>query len=311
MDTTIKENDFIQEQIQEYLKDAENGNPYAMGELAEIYRKKNDIGQFLYWAGKAAEMGIEQAHVWLAKYYLWQPKTEESAFKVMYHFSCASLLGDGKASFALALLYRNGYYDGIKMESAYYLYLHKAIIQGVKDSLEVYKYSRLLSECYAKGIGCTPSPCLAAFWLVKFRRGAYLEGCLEHRVKNDPLCHKAFLLWMADHSYMSLNYLEQAVGKGSVIAMSIIGKLCCCLPVVIHLYETYFTDNLARLDDGDCLMGLTKVSVSESILAPIRERGLRLLEKAAASGDESAAVTLQRIADGDLTLPYMISPFQP
>lgn len=314
------------DEVPKYLDAAQNGDSHSMLVLADYYYfGKKDLIKSEEWAIKSTLKKNGEAHLFLANLYLQNESMNKSRFEVIYHYTYASVLGYGVASLILSLLYKKGYYKRKRMEYAHFFYLNRAIVQHINTIyIQLHNYElgpcyRMLSECYSKGIGCKPNQYLCTYWQYvadkyESKENVKLSCFMDERFNHDDLCSKAFALWDAEHYYLSLSYLYKAHERGRIAATAILGKLYYCVPIVIYLFETYFTENLEKDDIDLHTIGYNFGFASLNKWPDMEEfksKGLIYLKKAADDGDISAKITLQRIEEKDVTLSYMTSPFQP
>lgn len=139
-----------------YLKAAENGNPKAQSELANIYTKNNASGvlgpEAILWIEKAANNGHAEAQYKLAK--LFQkggelPKDIELAFEWM---KASAVSGNAKAQHEAAKMYINGEGTVRNYEQAV-KFLERSVAQGNDASQgDLDKLNYLLDDLYLQSL---------------------------------------------------------------------------------------------------------------------------------------------------------------
>lgn len=302
------------EDFNKCLKDAANGDADAMLYLAHYYYDKNewvqkDMDKSVMWAEKAFSMQNDEAAYFLGNLYLFEGK-ERIALKWLKK---GSLKGSSECSHLLSKIYEHGGEDFRPNGRRRFMYLHRAIAQV--GTYIAYRSSWMseLSYFYKNGIGCEPNPLLAYYWF-SFRDADFHYRYMIDRFNGNTTLQKSFDSWKSEKCYDSLTLLNKAVEDGSIEAKAILGKICCFMPRLQHLYircrinQDPVAEIELKLLPTTYPRGLNHIS-NHTTKRAIRLAGKRLLEEASQT-DESATVTLKRMEDHDDTLYYMISPFQ-
>lgn len=303
-----------EEDFYKCLEEAGGGDAEAMLYLARYYYDNNevvrgDINESIRWAEKAFAMQNAEAAYFLGNLYHLDGKEGLA----LNWFKKGSSNGSSQCSYILSKMCECGGEDFSPNNRRRFMYLHRAIAQLGTYITSRRSWMAELSYCYKNGIGCEPNPLLAYYWF-SFRDDDFHNWYMTDRFRGNPTLQKSFDSWKAEKCYDSLTLLNKAVEEGSMEAKAILGKICCFMPRLQHLYIRCHINREPEAEIELKLLpttyprGLNHIS-NHTTKRAIRFAGRRLLEKASHT-DESAAVTLKRMENHDGTLYYMISPFQ-
>ncbi len=191
-------------------KAADNGDEYAMSDLADIYREENNASVSFYWRKRAVAAGYENDAMCLAKMYYEGEGTArnyQEAYKMFQELTKRSLFSS-EANAYLGLMCENGWGVSKNEERALEHYKEGSSIPWVKEA-----YDRLFQKLDGE------------------RRDLEIKQNFERANAGEPWA-QYFIGWCYYNGYrmeknyrMALYFLEKAARGGVGKAMALLGDM--------------------------------------------------------------------------------------